>query len=422
MPEPYLVKPDREFVQRILGEGGEDLKKCFQCATCSVVCDLSDGKKPFPRKEMIWTQWGLKDKLVTDPDVWLCHQCNDCSTRCPRAARPGDVLAALRQETIQHYAVPKGFARYVNQVKSLPAVLIIPVVLLVLAWLARDPIWELTGGDDGLLHKLHHEGFYAALYPHWLLIGFYTTFWTLAMLGAAVGVVRFWKAMKAADESAGTYAPAVGIVPSVIRTLKPIFTHGKFGKCQANASRRTAHLAAFYGFAALFIVSAWAVVALYMINPFIENHANHLPYPFPLVDFSWPGISGVPWKLLANVGAIALIAGCIIAIRDRKKKEEGSSASTSFDWIFVWLLLTVGITGFVTQVLRWIVAPEYDSSEFEMTALAYMAYAIYFVHLVVVFHLLVYLPFSKFAHIVYRSVALVYAEHTGRTKGTVESE
>jgi len=80
----------------------------------------------------------------------------------------------------------------------------------------------------------------------------------------------------------------------------------------------------------------------------------------------------------------------------------------------VWLLLAVGVTGFVTQVLRWSIAPNYDPAAFEMTGLAYVAYAIYFVHLVVVFHLLVYLPFSKFAHIVYRTVALVYAEHSGR--------
>ena len=142
MSDAYLVKPDRDFLQRILDEGGEDLKKCFQCATCSVVCELSDGRKPFPRKEMIWAQWGLKDRLVADPDVWLCHQCNDCSTNCPRGARPGDVLAALRHETVQHYAVPQFFGRWVNQVKYLPLMLLIPVVLLVLALLVRDPIWE----------------------------------------------------------------------------------------------------------------------------------------------------------------------------------------------------------------------------------------------------------------------------------------
>ncbi len=413
MSEAYLVKPDGDFLGNVLRQGGEDLKKCFQCATCSVVCELSEGSTPFPRKEMIWTQWGLKDKVVADPDVWLCHQCNDCSVKCPRGARPGDVLAALRQQTVEHYAIPSVFARWVNQVKFLPLMLVIPVVLLLLAWLARDPIWNAA---RGVLKYLDHEGFYAAFYPHWLLIGFYTTFWGLAMLGAVVGIVRFWRGMKAADVAAGTYRPAKGIVASITNVLKTVFSHGKFSKCVASAGRKNAHLGAFYGFVALFVVSAWAVVALYLINPFIADHANHLPYPFPLLDFSWPGISGVPWKVLANLGAIALIGGCVLAIADRLRKADDASASSSFDWIFVWLLLAVGVTGFVTQVLRWVVAPDYHAgNSLEMGALSYTAYAIYFVHLVVVFQLLVYLPYSKFAHLLYRTVALIYAEHSGRT-------
>lgn len=410
MPELYRVRPDSEFLGRVLDEGGGDLKSCFQCATCSVVCELSDGRKPFPRKEMIWAQWGLKDRLVADPDVWLCHQCNDCSTRCPRGARPGDVLAAVRRETVEHYAVPQVFARCVNQLKYLPLMLLIPVVLLVLALLVRDPIW---GAGRGVLQYFDHPGFYAALFPHWLLIGFYSFFWGLAMLGGLVGIVRFWRAMKAADEASGGYAPTVGLLPSIIRTLAPIASHDKFNKCRGRATRRWAHLGAFYGFVALFLVSVWAVVALYMINPLIPGHEKDLVYPFALWN---------PWKLLANAGCVVLIVGSAIAIRDRIVNKAESGASSSFDWLFVGLLLSVGSTGLLTEIFRFIAAPAGDAAPGTWTGLQYVAYAVYFVHLVVVFQLLIYLPYSKFAHVLYRTVALVYAEHSGRNQREAETE
>ena len=85
------VQPDREFIAAMQEAGGDALKKCYQCATCSVACPLSQDGDPFPRREMIYAQWGLKDKLLGDPNVYLCHQCGDCTALCPRGARPGDV-------------------------------------------------------------------------------------------------------------------------------------------------------------------------------------------------------------------------------------------------------------------------------------------------------------------------------------------
>ena len=217
MSDAYRITPDADFLRDTLADGGEDLKQCFQCATCSVVCELSDGFRPFPRKEMIWAQWGLKDRLVADPDLWLCHQCNDCSTRCPRAARPGDVLAALRRQTVEHYAVPQWLGRSASRVKYLPLMFLVPALLLAAALWVKAPLW---GSARGVLHYFQHEGFYANLFPHWLLIGFFSFFWGLAMLGGLAGIVRFWQGMKAADEAAGGYQPTLGITAAALRTWR----------------------------------------------------------------------------------------------------------------------------------------------------------------------------------------------------------
>ena len=402
MTETYVVKPDADFIQRIIDGGGGDLKQCFQCATCSVACELAEGQnRPFPRKEMIWAQWGLKDRLLADPDIWQCHQCNDCSTKCPRGARPGDVLNAVRQEAVQHYAVPGFLGRLIGQGNIVP-LLLLPVILLGLALFARDSLWD---SGQGVLIYLHHDGFYSDLFPHWLLIGFYSFFWGLAMVGGGVGAARFWQAMKAADQAAGWEAPSISVMSSWMRTIKSILAHDRFSKCTSQASRRTAHLGAFYGFLALFLVSVWAVVALYMINPLIPGHDQDLIYPFAIWN---------PWKILANLGGVALVVGSVLAIRERRSGEKDAPASSSSDWLFLGLLLVVGVTGLLTEILRYVAEPS------GVEGLVYAAYAVYFIHLIAVFDLLVYLPYSKLAHVLYRTVALVYAEHSGRNKNVLE--
>jgi len=253
MPDPHPVKPDRDFLQTILAEGGEDLKKCFQCATCSVVCELSDGRNPFPRKEMIWAQWGLKDRLVADPDVWLCFQCNDCSTRCPRGARPGDVMAAIRRETVLHYAVPGFLGRWANHPQYGPLLLGLPAVLLGLVLLVRFP--PAPGASQKIVFS------YWAMLPQWVLISLFGFFSVLAFLAVIAGVVRFWRAMKAAGARAGNTTVAKGLGPSIVAALKSILTHDDFTMCTVERRRLVSHFCVFYGFTALFVVSIWVMTA-----------------------------------------------------------------------------------------------------------------------------------------------------------------
>jgi len=67
----------------------------------------------------------------------------------------------------------------------------------------------------------------------------------------------------------------------------------------------------------------------------------------------------------------------------------------------------VATTGLIVELLRFA----------DVKSLGYM---IYFVHLVLVFSLLVYLPYSKFAHMLYRTAALVYSEYSGRNQSRAQ--
>jgi quinone-modifying oxidoreductase subunit QmoC len=392
------VEPDLKFVDNVIQSGGDSLKKCFQCATCSVVCSISPEKRPFPRKEMIWAQWGLKGKLIASPDVWLCHQCNDCSTNCPRSAKPGDVLAAVRKQSLIEYATPKFFARWVSKAGFLPLLFLIPVVLLALALALRIPLNAIllpafNKFDQILgLHEHVSKGMeYANLFPHWLLIGFFTLFTGLAMLFGIIGIIRFWKDMHTADNRAGNITGTKGLIPSIIKTIIDVLTHNKFSGCTATKSRFLSHFGIFYGFIGLLIVTAWAIIVLYITKG---------PYPFNFLN---------PMKLFGNISGLALIGGCCIILYNRTVNKDDTGKSTNFDWTFVIVLLSVAITGFITQFLRF-------------GQVQAVGYAVYFIHLVCVFFLLVYLPYSKFAHVLYRTVAMIYAEYTGRNDAVEEKK
>jgi Na+/phosphate symporter len=74
--------------------------------------------------------------------------------------------------------------------------------------------------------------------------------------------------------------------------------------------------------------------------------------------------------------------------------------ASSYDWVFLGVVFLVGLTGFLAQFAR--------------LAGMDLAYSIYFIHLVFVFYIIAYLPFSKLAHLLYRSLAIIYAKNVGR--------
>ena len=54
------------FRDELRRRGGASAFRCYQCATCSSVCQLAPTEAPFPRRQMLYAQWGLADKLAAD--------------------------------------------------------------------------------------------------------------------------------------------------------------------------------------------------------------------------------------------------------------------------------------------------------------------------------------------------------------------
>jgi quinone-modifying oxidoreductase subunit QmoC len=383
MSNSYLVEPDVKFIEEVARLGGQDVKKCFQCATCSVACPISPDTKPFPRKEMLATSWGLKDRLIGNGDIWLCHNCGDCSSRCPRGAKPGDVLSAVRSYAISEYAIPKVIGKAVNNPGMMPILLAIPVILFLvvgtianvlgLHWLSFSPggegaaLWQNDYINNLLVDTIMVPTFLAAV----------------AVFG--LGLKRFIGDMHANAVLEGKTTKdkidPVGFVQALIKVIPTIFKHDKFSECGDNSDRATPHMMVLFGFIGLFIVTNCFFVAEWIL---------HIEGPYGQIN---------PIKWIGNLGGIALMIGAGLMIANRMKKEDQVSAFK--DWYLLGLVVGLGVSGLLTELLRL-------GGLFNAMAL------IYWVHLVLVWALFAYTPFSKLAHLVYRTVAMAYQEYSGR--------
>ncbi len=376
MADKYLVEPDVEFIKEVVGLGGDTLKKCFQCATCSVVCPIAPENKPFPRKEMIAASWGLKDRLVGSMDIWLCHNCGDCTTMCPRGAKPGDVLGAVRSYAISEYAVPKFIGKAVNDPKKLPVLLGLPVVVfLVLGFITG--LLDFTPGGDEIVHS--------NFFSSWLVDMIFVPLaaWIAVVFG--IGLKRFVNDMHENAVLEGKTDKKKldigGLARALFSILPTILKHSKFTECGENKDRATAHIMVLYSFIGLFIVTNIFFVVLYVFQ-------IHGPYS-----------QMNPVKWLANVSGIALVIGSALMIKSRMSKTD--QVSSYKDWYLLWLVFGLGASGMLTEMTR-------------LADIASLSYSLYFIHLILVFNLFMFLPFSKLAHFVYRTVAMAYGEYGNR--------
>ncbi len=382
MANTYHVEPDLKFIDEVGQLGGQDLKKCFQCATCAIVCPISPDSKPFPRKEMIAASWGLKDKLVGNADIWLCHNCGDCTTLCPRGAKPGETMAAIRSYTISEYAMPKQLTQALKDPKKLPVLFAVPAVI----FLAIGLILKLFG-VNWLNFSLDGDFVWQAQYINNYLVDLImipTLFGSVAIF--ALSLKRFLtdihKNALLEGKTEKEKIDPIGFARALIAIVPTILTHRQFNDCTENRERSTLHMMVLFGFIGLFVVTNCF---------FIAEWVFHIEGPYSQFN---------PVKWLGNIAGVALMVGGLLFLKNRLSDKD--QVSKYWDWYLIGLVLALGSTGLLTEMAR-------------LGGLAILSTFIYFIHLMFVWCLFAYTPFSKLAHLVYRTVAMTYNEYSGRT-------
>ncbi len=371
MNHPIRVEPDLEFIKTITSSEGYSLKKCYQCATCSVTCSISHDERPFPRKEMLFASLGLKDKLMGSPDIWLCYNCGDCSTRCPRGARPGDVLAAIRKASIGYYSKPACLNTLLNDPKHIPLLILIPAVVILL-------LGSLTGLMD--FNPANGNIIFSNFFPVPLIELLFIPLSFFSAMVFIFGLKRLIADMKKHYADQGIVLPknrinGIEYLMAMIKNFVPIIKHERFSDCSEKKNRKLSHLMVSFSFVSLAFVAGAFAFALYFFN----SHA-----PYSQIN---------PIKILANLSGIALICGTLWLMKDRIKDKE--QKSSYFDWQLLFLALFLGVTGMMTQLSR-------------LTDLSTAAYPLYFLHIILAFNLVAFAPYSKLAHFVYRTAAVTF--------------
>jgi quinone-modifying oxidoreductase subunit QmoC len=375
------VLPSADARRTLISRSGQTAWRCYQCATCSSVCELAPIEAPFPRRQMLWAQWGLTDNLISDPGIWLCHQCNDCNVRCPRDAQPGDVLQSLRSLVVEKLAFPGFLGTLVGNVKKTWPLLVFGPLLFWLILLGVTTGLGLPHVENlpALEGRFHYETFVP--HPHIYVVYSLTALWVA--FAAFTGGKKLWNALGQGRTRNGSFIALLG--PAMVE----IATHKRFGKCGEDGSqRRWGHFFVLWGFVGAAVTSGLLILYLYKDTlfswmPLLMPHT----YPLPLHH---------PVKWLGNISAVALVIGGFMLFQNRRKTGRKVGVTTAFDRFFLWTVLGVIASGVLTETFRFIPVPPA------------LACIFYLMHLSIVLTLFLTFPYSKFAHLVYRTVAMVH--------------
>ncbi len=103
--------------------GGDKVKDCIQCGTCSGSCPVADRMEHSPRQIFAMIRAGMREEVLSSNTVWICASCYTCPVRCPKEIKIADLFYSIKRIAIREgkagknkaAALSSSFARQVNK-------------------------------------------------------------------------------------------------------------------------------------------------------------------------------------------------------------------------------------------------------------------------------------------------------------------
>ncbi len=368
---------DTQVVKDLASYGGDTATECFNCGNCTAVCGLTDNDASFPRKFIRYIQLGLKDKMKSSIDPWMCYYCGECSDTCPRDAEPGKLMMAARRWLTAAYDWT-GISRLMYQ-KEWTEFLFLGIVAAVVVALFTIPAnfgFNLLAQHPEARETVMLHSFAPKEIVHvgdLILAGLLSFF----LLTNAARMVSW--TMKGSGAGLGSY----------VAEFKEMVIHGltqkRWSKCETSSGKHwIRHIFLVTGYGTMFLL----VVALLPIFQ-IED-----------ASFHWT-------SLLGYYGTLVLLAVSTWLLIDRAQgKDQIHKDSHLSDWLFPILLLLTALSGIMLHLFRIFDQPM-------------PAYVMYVVHLAIAVPMLaVEVPFGKWAHLLYRPTAAYLSAVRKRAEAT----
>jgi quinone-modifying oxidoreductase subunit QmoC len=383
-----MPKIDTEFSTILKDYGVVDINACYNCGTCTAVCNMSDEENSLPRRMVRYSVLGLKDEIKGSLDPWICYYCGECSSSCPREAQPGELMMSLRRWLISTYDWT-GLARkfYTSKLWELAAIGLLAALVLVLFILFHGPMTTELTEQGGV--KLN-------TFAPWKQIEMGD--WIMASILAFILLSNIFRMyLKIFHGKQKIKVPFKLYVTQLWKLFFHFTIQWKFLK-----SHRTSRFGKAEIKLSPYWISHWLLMSGYvllftMIVVFLEWFQTDYIHPW------W-----YPQRLLGYYATFGLSFGLIYFIYGRIKKDQENNKYSHFtDWTFLILLSGTVLSGILIHIFR-------------ISGFPYLTYYTYVIHLMILVPMLVIeVPFSKWSHLAYRPFAIYFSRlHNAALKQT----